>query len=92
MEHYFFKKDYYSDLDTWNDHMMAPVLKIKNLSNSDQGLLKKKGWKRPVDIDTPTHIQLDNGDWMINPDFQDKFVVTVTCDADCLCSWSYSLV
>lgn len=90
--HWFFNQDYYPELDSWNDHMLAPILKVKNLSNPDQGQIKNKGWSRPVDKDTPTHIQKNNGEWKINPDFKDKFMVTVSCDKKCFCEASYSLV
>lgn len=90
--HYFFDQDYYTDYDTWKDHMMVAVLKIKNESNEEQGMLKNKGWSHPAELGTSTHLRKLNGGWKVNPDYQGKFKVEVTCDDDCKCTSEYSLM
>jgi hypothetical protein len=88
---WFFDEDYYTSYETWNDHMMAAVLKIKNKSSDNQNQLKSSGWSHPVDVDVSTHIQV-NGEWVVNPDYQGSFLVTATCDDDCLCESTYTLI
>jgi hypothetical protein len=89
--HWFFDKDYYPGLPEWKDHMMAAVLRVNNLSNTEQGQLKAKGWQHPTDLDTSTHIK-KNGVWKVNPAYQGAFVVTVDCDDSCTCTSEYKLV
>jgi len=90
VSHLFFDEDYYSEYQGWEDHVLAAVLKIKNMTSKTQNQLNPEGWSHPTDIKTPTHI-LDGGKWKVNPDYQDKFVVTVTCDDGCQCDASYHL-
>lgn len=91
VNHWFYNANYYPELDEWNDHMMPAVLKVKNMSNLDQGHLRSKGWTRPVEIDVPTHI-LQDGEWIKNPDYKAKFMVTVSCTSECFCSSSYEVM
>ena len=84
---WFFDKDYYPNLEGWDDHMMAALLKIKNMSSKDQNQLNKDGWSHPVDEWTPTHVDGEE-----NPDYQGNFKVTVTCDDTCFCLSAFELV
>jgi len=88
VSHWFFGKDYYPHWEEWDDHMLAAVLKIKNMSSGTQNQLNSEGWSHPVDMNTPTHDS--NGD--INKDYQGNFKVTVTCDDSCFCDASFELV
>lgn len=89
--HYFFKNDYYANSLGWDDHMLAAVLKVKNMS-TDQKQLSADGWSHPVDLWTPTHIKDAGGQDMENPDYQGKFKVTVDCDDACDCAATYVLL
>jgi len=90
--HWFWDNDYYTDYETWNDHMIASVLKIKNLSNPNQKFLSDGGWSHPVDINTKTHIQDANGDFSINPAYKGDIRVVVWCDDNCFCNYSYEVL
>ncbi len=81
--HWYFEKDYYPNDPEWKDHMLAPTLTIKNLSTDklvadEDG---KTGWQHPTDENVSTHTK----DMEINPDFEDKFGISVTCDSKCSC-------
>lgn len=89
--HWFWANDYYADYETWNDHMIASVLKIKNLSNSNQNFLSD-GWSHPVDINTKTHIQDANGSFSVNPAYKGDIRVVVWCDDNCFCNYSYEVL
>ena len=91
VNHWFYDQNYYPTMDKWNDHMMPATLKVKNMSNADQGQLRTKGWTRPVKADVPTHIK-EGGEWIVNPDYKAKFMVTVSCSDDCFCSSSYQVL
>jgi len=84
--HYFFDEDYYTNYKGWEDHAMAPRLKIYNMSNKKQKRVgKPEGYSHPTDKKTSTHIKKKNGDWVINPKYKGNFEVTVTCTAKCNC-------
>ena len=87
VSHWFFSKDYYANFKGWDDHMMAAVLKIKNMSSKDQNQLNSDGWSHPVDLWTPTHVDGEK-----NEDYQGNFKVTVSCDDTCFCSSAFELV
>jgi len=89
VSHWFNGKDYYPDEEGWeDDHMLAAVLKIRNMSHGEQKQLSSDGWSHPVDQDTPTHDSNGNQ----NKDYQGNFKVTVTCDDACYCGAEYMLV
>ena len=91
VSHYFYQNDYYANSAGWDDHMLAAVLQVTNMSTA-QEQLSSGGWSHPVDLWTPTHIKDDEGKDMMNPDYEGKFKVTVDCDDACVCAASYVLV
>lgn len=91
VSHWFLDKDYYPDDAKWMDHLMSAILHIENKSHASQGSLKKNGWSHPVEPDVPTHIK-KNGQWIVNPKYEGKFVVTVSCNNNCYCQSSYKVL
>ena len=66
----------------------APKLFITNLSHKTQKQVGKGGWSHPVNENVPTHI----GKGQINPKYQGKFKVTVSCNNNCYCKSDYKLL
>jgi hypothetical protein len=92
VSHWFFGKDYYADLPTWNDFMMAATLRIRNMSHETQKQLGSGGWSHPTDISTPTHIRNESGKYVRNPEYQGDFKVDVSCDDQCFCTAVYEVL
>ena len=86
---WFYDQDYYANYAGWEDHMLAAVLTVKNLSHGSQTDLNPDGWSKKVDMDTPTHIENTDGTWTVNEDHDDNFKVVVSCDDACLCEGTY---
>lgn len=82
--HWYFEKDYYPNDPKWKDHLLAPTLTIKNDSTGEliEDGNKQTGWKHPQEDDVSTHTE----DGEINPNFEDKFGISVTCDSKCSCT------
>jgi hypothetical protein len=70
--------------------MMAATLTIENLSN-EIDLLGDNTWSHPVYMNVLTHVQDENGNWKINPDYEGSFEVIVSCDNLCQCITNSSL-
>jgi hypothetical protein len=81
VSHWYWEEDYYTNYETWSDHMMAAMLTIDNLATGE-ALHPGDGWSHPVDKNVTTHTP----DSESNPDYQGKFSVSVTCDELCSCS------
>jgi len=82
--HVFEAKDYYPEYETWNDHMMAPILTITSESTGEK-VSDENGndrWHHPVDKDIRTHTE----EGEVNPEYQGNFGISVTCDNKCECS------
>lgn len=81
--HIYNDQDYYNYDPNWQDHMMAPALKITVLNTGailDNG---GNGWSHPVDVNITTHTG-DNLD-EVNTDHEGAFSLEVKCDGKCNC-------
>lgn len=83
--HYLWDKDYYPNLDTWQDYKMAAKLKIHNLSNPKQSGQLGRTYQHPTTEGQSTHVKI-NGESIGNPNYEGNFEVTVTCTRFCFCS------
>lgn len=83
VEAYIFPRDYYTNYDTWADHMNVATLTIEG----ENGELNEDGWSYEASKDVSTHIK-QNGKWVPNPDYEGEFTVTVTCSEECECEAS----
>lgn len=78
--HWFMERDYYPDYYEWNDKMMAATLTVK-VNGHDLG----GEWSHPVDPSIDTHIKREDGETVINDDYEGIFCITVTCTNTCDC-------
>jgi len=78
--HYFFDYDYNPDSKEWNDHMMAPEVKIMNLSSNQQTQVGKTR-KHPTDVLQSTHLN----DGEINPNYEGNMKIVISCSESCFC-------
>jgi len=81
--HWLFRSEYYPTFPTWNDHMMAPKLRIMNLAHPTQKQIGRD-YSHPVSKHIRTHI-MKNGKWVGNPNYKGNFEVTVICNKNCFC-------
>lgn len=82
VNHFFLKKDYYTEF--WNDHLMAAALTVTN-KNNGKTLSPNGGWSYPVAPNVPTHIKNTAGKEIANPDYPHYFYVSVNCTEYCNC-------
>jgi len=82
--HYFFDADYYTNYEGWNDHMLAPEVKIMNLSSNPQtqvGITRK----HPTNKLVSTHVKNDKGGWDVNPNYEGNMKIVISCSESCFC-------
>jgi len=87
--HYFnyYGIDYYPEHAEWNDHMMAPRVKVYNLSNPNQDIVgKRAGYSHPVSKEVPTHIKDEKGNFKENQKYEGNIEIEIKCTNGCWCS------
>lgn len=93
--HWFFEEDYYSNYEEWSDHMLAPVLIVKNKETNATVMDEQTGassWTHPVDMNVKTHV-MDGKEFVPNEDYQGDFSIIITCTESCVCKASnYTLL
>jgi hypothetical protein len=88
VEHWFYDEDYYTEYYSWKDHLLKAFLKVKNVSKKDM-LGPEEGWAYTTNEGVSTHI-LENGEWVVNPNYGGKFEVTISCNESCVCGTSFT--
>ena len=88
VEHWFYDEEYYSNYESWSDHLLKAFLKVKNVSKKTM-LGPDEGWSYTTNKNVYTHIY-QNGEWVVNPNYGGKFEVTIDCDESCVCGTSFT--
>jgi len=82
--HLFGNEEYYPNYDTWQDHMMAPVVKIYNLSNDAQTLVGS--YQHPTDTEIPDLKKDLDGLWSANELYEGNMKIVISCSKFCWCT------
>jgi len=84
--HWFFEEDYYAGQASWNDHMMAPIVKVYKLSNNSWDVIgKETGYSHPVSREIPSHTKDNNGNFKPNKDYEGNMRIVIKCTNECVC-------
>jgi len=84
--HYFADKLYYEENERWNSYMMAPEVKIYNLSHDEQKQVGKTSYSHPTNKNIPD-LKRDSSD-EVHPNewYEGNMEIVVNCSEWCWCT------